>query len=77
MSVSGVVVRTAPEHRESVLAALKRSGLCEVHFDDGAGKIVITVEGGGEEDAVRKMREIQNLPHVLCVDLAASYHGDD
>jgi nitrate reductase NapD len=76
VSISGIVVKTAPEHLETVMAALEASGLCEIHFHDPGGKIVVTVEGEGEGDDVRKMREIMDLPHVLCVDLAWSYHAD-
>lgn len=77
MSVSGIVVKTAPEHLGEVMAALDASGLCEIHFHDVSGRIVVTVEGRGDGDDVRKMREIMNLPHVLCVDLAYSCQEDE
>lgn len=77
MNVSGIIVKTAPEHLGEVMAALEASGLCEIHFHDPGGKILVTVEGEREGEDVRKMREITNLPHVLCVDLAYSCQEDE
>ena len=76
MNISGMVVRTAPEHLDQVMDSLKASGLCEVHFRDETGLIIVTVEGGGSGEEVQKMRDIMGLPHVLCVDLAYSYNED-
>jgi nitrate reductase NapD len=76
MNIAGIVVRTAPEHVDQVLETLKASGLCDVHFHDETGNIIVTVEGTDTGEEVKKMRDIMNLPHVLCVDLAYSYHED-
>jgi len=73
MSISGIVVRTAPEHLSDVLDRLRSSGLCEVFFHDEAGKIIVTVEGKDTGEEVEKMKSIMNIPHVLCANLAYSY----
>jgi nitrate reductase NapD len=77
MNISGIVVKTAPENREVVIEALKASGLCEVHLHDEQGTIIATVEGEDTGEGVKKMREIMNIPHVLCANLAYSYHEDE
>jgi len=77
MNIAGIVVRTAPEHVDLVLENLKASGWCDVHFHDETGKIIVTVEGTDTGEEVKKMRDIMNLPHVLCVDLAYSCHEDE
>lgn len=78
MSISGIVVKTAPEHLGRVVAALEASGLCEIRFQDPGGKIVAMLEGRGDgDDDVRKMRGIMNIPDVLCVDLAYSCREDE
>ncbi len=77
MNISGLVVKTAPEHIEQVMETLKTSGLCEIHFHDQTGKIIVTVEGADTNEGVRKMRDIMNLPHVLCADLAFSCSEDE
>ena len=45
MNVSSIVVKTKPEHHGEVQAALEAADFCDVHFNDGKGKIVVTVEG--------------------------------
>jgi len=73
MNISSVVVKTAPEHFDRVMETLKASGLCEIHFMDETGKIVVTLEGRDTDEEIRKMRQIMDLPDVLCADLAYSY----
>ncbi len=73
MNISGIVVKTAPEHLDQVIERLKKSGLCEVHFHDDNGKIVVTLQGKDTSEEIRKLREIMELPDVLCADLAYSY----
>ena len=53
MNVSSIVVKTLPEHVQSVIENLRSSDFCEVHFHDAAGRIVVTVEG---EDISEEMR---------------------
>ncbi len=77
MNISGIVVKTAPEDLNRVVERLKSSGLCEIHFLDGKGKIIVTVEGKDTDEEIRKLREIMNLPYVLCADLAYSYNEDE
>jgi nitrate reductase NapD len=72
MNISGIVVRTAPECFESVLEELRSSGLCEVHFYDRSGKIIVTLEGEDTSEEVQKMKEIMNIPNVLSASLAYS-----
>ncbi len=73
MNISGIVVKTAPEHIERLIESLKASGLCEIHFTDGRGRVIVTVEGEGTDQVIGKMRGIMDLPNVLCADLAYSY----
>ncbi len=77
MNISSVVVKTAPEHLDTVLETLRGSDLCEVHFHDDSGKIIVTLEGSSIGEEMVKMREIMNLPHVLSATLAYSYTGED
>ncbi len=72
MNVSSIVVKTTPEDFEKVLSNLSASDLCEVHFYDET-KIIVTVEGEGIGEEMRKMKAMLNMPGVLCADLAYSY----
>jgi len=73
MNVSGIVVKTAPAKMVRVMEMMKDSGLCEIHFHDELGKIIVTVEGETIGEEMVKMRALQNIPDVLSVDLAYSY----
>ena len=77
MNISSIVVKTTLEHFDDVMDALKTCGLCDVHFHDQTGKIIVTVEGEGAGEEMKKMREIMNLPHVLSAELAYSYSENE
>ena len=77
MNISGIVVKTAPEHIDRVIETLRASGLCEIHFRDETGKIVVTLEGTDTHEEIRKLRDIMSLPNVLCADLAYSYNESE
>lgn len=77
MNISGIVVKTAPEDLNGVVERLNSSGLCEIHFLDEKGRIIVTVEGKDTDEEIRKLREIMNLPGVLCADLAYAYNEDE
>jgi len=77
MNVSSIVVRTATENMNSVMTEINSIDLCEVHFNDNQGKIVVTIEGESVHDQIELMKRIQDLPFVLNANLMFSYsdHG--
>ncbi|MCH8024662.1 MAG: chaperone NapD [Candidatus Marinimicrobia bacterium] len=76
MNVSSIVVRTKPAAVKSVIAALEKSGLCEVFFSDKQGRIVVTVEGETVDGEAEKLLAIQKLPDVLGADLVYAFSDD-
>lgn len=77
LNVSGLVVKVDPRRVEETVSMLRDSDLCEVYFHDASGKIIVTIEGENAGDEMRKMKEIQDLPHILSADLAYSYCEDE
>jgi len=73
MNVSSIVVKTAPEKMTRLMEILKDSGLCEIHFHDELGKLIVTIEGETISEEMMKMKTIQDMPDVLSADLAYSY----
>ena len=73
MNVSSIVVRTTPENINAVMDEIDSIDLCEVHFHDPEGKIVVTIEGESVHDQVELMKRIQDLPFVLNANLMYSY----
>ncbi len=77
MNVSSIVVKTAPEHMESVINRINEIYLCEVHFSDAEGKIVVTIEGYSIQEQMESMKCIQGMPFVVSANLAYSYCEDE
>ena len=77
MNISSIVVKTLPEHLEEVKTGLEESGLCDIHFSDDLGRIVITVEGDDNADETTKLKEIQQLPHVASADFSYTYADEE
>ena len=73
MNVSSIVVTTSPEHMKSVIDMINSYDLCEVHFKDTDGRIVVTVEGENIEEQMKSLGVIQNIPEVFNANLMFSY----
>ncbi len=77
MNISSIVVRTAPEHVKDVIEGLNKSGLCEVHFHDEQGKIIVTIEGKDVGEEIKKVTAIQRVEHVLSAEMIFSYNEEE
>lgn len=73
MNVSSIVVTTSPEHIKGVIDMINSYDLCEVHFKDADGRIVLTVEGENIDEQMKSLGTIQNIPEVLNANLMFSY----
>ena len=65
MNVSSIIVKTTPEYLQEVTDSIKAIDLCDVHFNDEEGRIVVTVEGDDIKSQMEKMKEIQGLIFIL------------
>jgi len=77
VNISSAVVKTLPENLEAVKAALMASGLCEVHFSDDLGRIVISIEGDDDADESTKLKKITDLPSIASANFAYTYRDDE
>jgi nitrate reductase NapD len=73
MNVSSIVVKTASNNVEAVVEHLDSSDICEVHFHDKQGRIVVTIEGKDIEEEMQKLKKVQGMPHVISASLAYAY----
>ena len=73
MNVSSIVVKTLPEHMNEVIEMINSYDLCEVHFKDPDGMIVVTIEGENIDEQMKSLSRIQNIPEVLNANLMFSY----
>jgi nitrate reductase NapD len=74
VNISSLVVKVLPVNMEPALEALKRSGLCDIHFHDRQeGAVVVTIEGKDTGEEMDKVKAIEKLPHVLGAALVYAY----
>ncbi len=73
MNISSIVVKVVPDRIQQLLAHLKESDICDVHFQDAVGRVVVTIEGESVEEEMRKLKLIQGMPNVISAALAYAY----
>jgi len=76
-NISSIVIRCNPEELEDVKQRVEEANVCDVHMTDEKGYIVVTVEGDGIEEEIRKLRVIQKLKGVLAADMIYSYSEEE
>ncbi|EDZ62402.1 periplasmic nitrate reductase assembly protein NapD [Sulfurimonas gotlandica GD1] len=77
MNVSSIVVKTVPKFLEEVVQSLKDCEVCDYHMHDEEGRIIITIEGAGVEEELKKLRVIEAIPHVITADMQMAYSEDE
>ncbi len=77
MNVSSIVVQTVPEYLEEVVESLKKCEACDYHLHDELGRIIITIEGSGVEEELKKLKVIEAIPHVIAADMQMAYSEDE
>lgn len=77
MNISSIVVQTRPEFLEEVVKSLKECEVCEYHLHDDKGRVIVTIEGAGVEEELKKLRVIENIPHVAAADMQMAYSEDE
>ena len=77
MNVSGIIVKTVPKFLDEVLASLKAYEPCDYHMHDELGRIIVTVEGKDAAEEMKRLKEIQEIPHVVAADMHYTYSEDE
>ncbi|MBT3280934.1 MAG: chaperone NapD [Campylobacteraceae bacterium] len=77
MNISSVVVQTVPKYLEKLVEDLKNCDACDYHMHDEKGRIIVTIEGDGVSEELKKMKVIEALPHVVSADMQMAYSEDE
>lgn len=77
MNISSIVVQTVPKYLDEVVQSLKDCEVCDYHLHDEKGRIIITIEGNGVEEELKKLRVIEAIPHVIAADMQMAYSEDE
>jgi len=77
MNISSIVVQTVPKYLDGLVEDLKRCDACDYHMHDDKGRIIITIEGEGVSEELKKMKVIEALPHVVSAEMQMAYSEDE
>ena len=77
MNISSIVVKTLPKFLAQVVQDLKDCEVCDYHMHDEKGRIIITIEGEGVEEELKKLRIVENIKHVASADMQMAYSEDE
>lgn len=77
MNISSIVVQTRPEYLESVVQDLKNCEVCDYHFHDEKGRIIVTIEGEDVSEELQKLKVIEQIKYVIAADMQMSYSEDE
>ena len=77
MNISSIVVQVKPENYDALKAEFEAGDVCEYHFGDKEkGKMIVTVEGAGVEEEIKKLVRIQTTKGVLAADMMQTYQEE-
>jgi len=77
MNISSIVVQCLPKHLEQVVQDLKDCEVCDYHLHDEKGRVIITIEGDGVGEELKKLRVVEDIPHVIAADMQMAYSEDE
>ena len=77
MNISSIVVQVLPKNYDTLKEELEASGICDYHFGDKEkGKMIITIDGTGVEEEIKKLVQIQQTKGVLAADMMQTYQEE-
>lgn len=78
MNISSVVVQAKSEHIEQLVKIFSNCDFCDYHFcDEEQGKIILTIEGEGVDEEIKKIKIIQQTPKVISADMMMAYSEEE
>lgn len=77
MNISSIVVQTLPKYLDKVVESLKNCDVCDYHMHDELGRIIITIEGDGVQEELKKLKVIEAIPYVMSADMQMAYSEDE
>ena len=77
MNISSIIVQTLPKHLDEVVTSLRNCDVCDYHMHDELGRIIITIEGNGVQEELKKLKVIEAIPHISSADMQMSYSEEE
>ncbi|MFK5975225.1 MAG: chaperone NapD [Sulfurovum sp.] len=77
MNISSIVIQVKQENYDDLKARLEEGDVCDYHFGDKSkGKMIVTVDGTGVEEEIKKLVQIQTTKGVITADMMQSYQEE-
>ena len=77
MNISSIVVQVLPQNYDLVKTELEEGEICDYHFGDkDKGKMIVTIEGTGVEEEIKKLVAIQQTKNILAADMMQTYQEE-
>ncbi len=77
MNISSIIVQTLPKYIDEVVESLKNCDVCDYHLHDDKGRIIITIEGDGVQEELKKLKVVEAIPHVMSADMQMAYSEEE
>ena len=77
MNISSIVVKTLPKHINEVVESLYNCDVCDYPMHDELGRIIITIEGDGVQEELKKLKVIEAIPYVMSADMQMADSEDE
>ncbi len=77
MNISSIVIKTLPKYLEEVVVNVKKLDICDYHLHDKIGRVIVTIEGKGVSEELKKLKIVQAIPHVISADMQMAYSEDE
>jgi nitrate reductase NapD len=77
MVISGIVMASRPEQLDQLRETVNRIEWADAHFSDSNGRLVVTIEAEGIDESMERLKELQQLPHVLMAEMSQYYIEDE
>ncbi len=77
MNISSIVVQALPKNIDALVEYFQNEDYVDYHLCDKAtGKIILTIEGEGVEEEIKKLVKIQQVPNVITADMMMTYQEE-
>ncbi len=77
VNISSVVIRTKAENKDKLIDILNASDICEVHYHDDMGQIVVIIEGKDVSEELSKLRKLEKMDYVMSANLFYTYTEEE
>ncbi len=77
MNISSILIKTRPENVEDVMQSISVFSWLDVHFSDGKGRIIVTVEGEDVSEETERIKELEQVPKIVSIDMVNHYFDEE